>query len=846
MLNSRMLYKLDLKGTLPVVRIELPGPRRIPYLDSLKGKGLASELLIKIHLRANGGASLDTLSFQEIILPSNCVDVIRAMIASGNLSFKGQKLVEAPKASLQWTGELHSERSGTYQCFLSEVPLQDVQLLFPQWAIVSGKWMEIETDVSWKVIESFKKGPLLLEGLDKKRFLEEDPPLVYASVFERKQEILLKPNPIVALSDGTACFANLFIDYPGVGRIRFDDLSPQVSGRTRMKKEEASFEKDLVESGYARKIVGSSNYYSPSESARKNLQFLLEMGWDCIDMQGRKILLQSGVDLQVTEDNGQILVKGCVHYQDKIASLHSAQKGRLLQEIDGSHVGLLEPGSVPVIEGVWDEKSVSIPKHKIGDLAPLFDLPYAKWDPSIKQAADCLKSGDGFESVPLIRFEGTLLPYQKIGVEWLSFLKKWGFSALLSDEMGLGKTVQVLAFFSSLRTNLPILIVAPTSLIFNWKREIEKFWPSANVYIHQGPMRLKHLQDQAIVLTSYAVLRIDQELFSSSRFEAIALDESQAIKSPISQVAKAAFQLNGAFKIAISGTPVENRSEELWSQFRYLMPDLLGDKGDFQRLEAETIRRRIKPFVLRRKKADVQIELPEKIDQNTWVALTDEQQSLYDGAISAFKNGLMKQVEADGVQAHRMEILEVILRLRQICCDPRLVGGLDPGGKAELIKLFADELVQEGKKGLIFSQFTSFLRLIQKDLREIGIEPLYLDGSIPASERGEIVRRFQEDDQAHIFLLSLKAGGVGLNLTAAESVILLDPWWNEAVERQAIDRAHRIGQKNALMVSRYLTPDAIEEKMLGIKARKTAIADQLLFEEGSNWTADDLLDLLNS
>ena len=275
------------------------------------------------------------------------------------------------------------------------------------------------------------------------------------------------------------------------------------------------------------------------------------------------------------------------------------------------------------------------------------------------------------------------------------------------------------------------------------------------------------------------------------------------------------------------------------------MPDLLGEKVDFQRFETESIRRKIKPFMLRRQKKDVQIDLPEKIERAIWVTQTAEQQTLYEQTISGFKSGLLKKVQADGIQAHRMEVLEVILRLRQICADPRLAGGEAAGGKSDLVKLVAEELVEEGKKALIFSQFTTFLRLLEKDLKEVGIETLYLDGSTPAHERGELVRTFQEGEKPYLFLLSLKAGGVGLNLTAAETVILLDPWWNEAVERQAIDRAHRIGQKNSLLVSRYLTPDSIEEKMLEIKARKMAIADQLLLSEAdASWAPNDLLELL--
>jgi superfamily II DNA or RNA helicase len=851
-----MHYTLDLKGTSLVVRLEEPGSRRIPYLDSLNRLIKADELLIKIHLRSHSGSSLDTLSFQEIILPSHCADVIRAMIQTKHLYFRGKKIEESLKAKLYWKGELHSERSGTFQAMINQTPLESIDLLVPSWAIKGNQWMEIETEVAWKWVERFKLGPALLEGVQMKHFLEEKPLVLYKKIeivevedalehIQVKSVVApLKPDPVLVLTDATGCFVNLSMQYLGGGTISFEDLAPSVGGKTRIKNEEVQLEKDLLEAGYSRKVVGRSRYYCPSELARQVLQFLLEVGWTCFDSQGRKIFLQTGVDLHVSEHADRIRVKGCVHFQEKVVSLQAAQNGRLLQPIDSQSVGLLDADAIPLLDGDWDDEGMHVPKRRLGELLPLLEIPQVQWESSLKKAAMSFQLGDGFDPICLSSFQGTLLPYQEKGVEWLSFLKKWGFSALLSDEMGLGKTVQVLAFFSSLRTNLPILIVAPTSLIFNWKREAAKFWPTATVYIHSGPNRRKDLQGQSIVLTSYALLRIDQELFSSLEFEAIALDESQMIKSYTSQVAKAAFQLNGRFKIAITGTPVENRSEELWSQFRYLMPELLGAKSEFQQLEAEAIRRKIKPFVLRRRKADVQIDLPEKIDQPVWVAMTEEQQALYEQTLSSFKGGLLKQVQSDGLQAHRMEVLEVILRLRQICCDPRLKGGLAPGGKAELVKLMAEELVKEGKKGLIFSQFTSFLRILQKDLRQVGIEPLYLDGSTTAEERGELVQRFQEEQKPHLFLLSLKAGGVGLNLTAAESVILLDPWWNEAVERQAIDRAHRIGQKNTLFVSRFLTPEAIEEKMLSIKARKSTIADQLIAEEMSGWASTDLLDLL--
>lgn len=226
--------------------------------------------------------------------------------------------------------------------------------------------------------------------------------------------------------------------------------------------------------------------------------------------------------------------------------------------------------------------------------------------------------------------------------------------------------------------------------------------------------------------------------------------------------------------------------------------------------------------------------------------MSDEQQSLYDDTLASLKSGLLQTVQAEGIQPHRFAILQAILRLRQICVDPRLVGGTAPGAKAERLLAMAEEWASSGQKALVFSQFASFLRVLETDLRKIGIEPLYLDGSVPAHERGEIVRRFQEEDKPHLFLLSLKAGGVGLNLTAARSAVLLEPWWNEAVERQAIDRAHRIGQKNTLWVHRLLTPNAIEEKMLQVKGRKMAFADEILEGGTEGWSPEDLIELITS
>ncbi|HEX2582772.1 MAG TPA: DEAD/DEAH box helicase, partial [Chlamydiales bacterium] len=780
--------------------------------------------------------------FQEIALPAtSSAEAVRLMVETGRFFFRGQKIEMGKKKSIFWRGEKHSEKAATLQAFLGDLPLDSADLVVAGWAIYKNEWFAIETQLPWKWIALFRSGKVLLQGAEKKSFLEEDPNVLW----NQKEEVPLQVFPQLVLTDASGACANLWMEYTGGNRISFEDLSPEIGGKTRLKAEEAAWEKDLVEAGYLRKIVGNSRYYCSGEKVRDALRLLLEIGWTCLDMHGRRILPQTACDLKIGEKENSLRIEGKLRFQDKEGSLARASKSRLFLELEGGFVGLLQANEIPVLDGEWEGNALLLPKRKIGEILPFLDRARTDWEESLKQAAAALKRGEGIAPCSLTpAFQGQLLPYQQKGVEWLLFLQKWGFGALLSDEMGLGKTVQAVAFFSQLRTNLPILIVAPTSLLFNWQYELNRFWPEATVYVHSGPHRSKILPKAQVILISYALLRIDQELMTSREFEVVALDESQSIKTASSQVAVATCRLKARFKIAISGTPIENRSEELWSQFRFLMPDLFGEKSEFLAASPESLRRKAKPFILRRRKEEVQIELPEKIDHPVWVDWTEEQQALYDQTLSAFKNGLLHKVQEEGLNAHRLEVLEVILRLRQICADPRLMSGQRIGGKAEMLLGAAEELAAEGKKAIVFSQFTTFLRLLEKDLLQGGIEPLYLDGSTPEAKRGEIVRRFQEEEKPHLFLLSLKAGGVGLNLTAAESVFLMDPWWNEAVERQAIDRAHRIGQKRTLFVQRYLTPHSIEEKMLAIKASKMSAAEALLGGEECAWSQDELFALL--
>lgn len=582
--------------------------------------------------------------------------------------------------------------------------------------------------------------------------------------------------PVLKLKDTGGCFADLWMDY-GIEAIEFHDFVPTIQGRSRLKNIEQGWEKDLLEAGYEKKIVGGSQYYCPKDRVRETLLFLLEVGWQIRDAHGKPI--QKEVD--VREEKGRIAVRGQI-------------RGLIDHKLQ--------------MDGVWEGEVLYLKRSQVGALLPLLTDSAVQWEEPLLRLAEGLKQGASLETAPPDScFKGKLLPYQQKGVDWLNFLYNWGFSGLLADEMGLGKTVQVLAFLSRIRTNLPVLIVAPTSLLFNWRAEIDRFLPGRHHF----------------VLISYTTLRLNEELYGGKEFEVIVLDESNAIKTAATQTARAAYKLRGRFKICLSGTPVENRPDEIWSQFHFLMPDLIERK-------LETLKRQIRPFILRRRKEEVQLDLPEKIEQIAWIEMEEGQRELYE----SYRKG----VRVDG--ASQMEILEAILRLRQISCDPRLIGSEVVGAKLRQLIAETEGALEQKRKILIYSQFTAMLQLVRKEFKEA----LYLDGSVPGAQRGELVRSFQEDPNSSVFLLSLKAGGVGLNLTAADYVFILDPWWNEAVERQAIDRAHRIGQKNTVIAKRYLALGTVEEKMLQLKNKKQQAADQLLDFDGGNFTEEDLLSLL--
>jgi superfamily II DNA or RNA helicase len=447
--------------------------------------------------------------------------------------------------------------------------------------------------------------------------------------------------------------------------------------------------------------------------------------------------------------------------------------------------------------------------------------------------------------------KATLRPYQEQGLSWLRFIHELGSGGVLADDMGLGKTVQTIALLLSVKQEqkkLSALIVAPTSVVGNWLREIERFGPSLTTALWHGAGR-KEQQDELatanVIITSYALLRRDIELLSKLNLDYAILDEAQNIKNPESATALAARDLNSSRRLALTGTPIENRLSEIWSIFEFVSPNLLGplrrfeekfarpiDQGDSK--TAARLRSAIHPFILRRTKGEVADDLPAKIESDKIIDLAPEQRTIYLQVLREVRAQVMGEVERVGVAKSQLHILAGLTKLRQAACDPRLLGLPRPYSHEDSAKLMAlrelvDEAESGGHKVLIFSQFVSMLKLIREALNEDKIKFEYLDGT--TKDRTGAIDRFQEDPTITAFLISLKAGGSGLNLTAADTVIHYDPWWNPAVEDQASDRAHRIGQKKVVTVYRLVAEGTIEEKILQLKQKKRELVASVLSED---------------
>ncbi|MFC4518486.1 SNF2-related protein [Cupriavidus pinatubonensis] len=476
-------------------------------------------------------------------------------------------------------------------------------------------------------------------------------------------------------------------------------------------------------------------------------------------------------------------------------------------------------------------------------------------DASIRQLAQRLMAGPGVTDVPVPRgLKAELRAYQRQGLAWMQFLREHGLSGVLADDMGLGKTIQALAYILTEkergRLDRPALIVVPTTLMHNWCEEAQRFTPTLRVLDLHGPQRherFDQIDEHDLILTTYALLWRDEEVLAKHDYHLLILDEAQYVKNAATKSAATIRELRARHRLCLTGTPLENHLGELWAQFDFLLPGFLGTRQDFTRrwrtpiekgddaVRRELLARRIRPFMLRRRKDEVATELPPKTMIVRTVGLEGAQRDLYETVRAAMQEKVRAAVAAKGLARSHIIVLEALLKLRQVCCDPRLVkipqaARIKESAKLDLLLDMLPELIEEGRRILLFSQFTSMLDLIAAALQKTGIPYVMLTGD--TTDRVTPVKRFKQGE-VPLFLISLKAGGVGLNLTAADTVIHYDPWWNPAVENQATDRAHRLGQDKPVFVYKLITAGSVEEKIVAMQAHKAALAEAILSEDGA-------------
>ncbi len=523
-------------------------------------------------------------------------------------------------------------------------------------------------------------------------------------------------------------------------------------------------------------------------------------------------------------------------------------------------------------EPLNDDGTLALSRHQGIQIGDLLNDPNLQWH-GARELQELTRQLKDFQGIKHINqpegFNTELRPYQQQGLNWLQFLGEFGFNGILADDMGLGKTVQTLAHLllekKQGRMQQPSLIIAPTSLMGNWRREAAHFAKELRVLVLHGAERREYfdqISDHDVILTTYPLLRHDKQHLMEHSFHYVILDEAQYIKNPKSQTSQVACQLKSAHRLCLTGTPMENHLGELWSMFHFLMPGFLGKLERFNRLFRHPIERRgdtdrqlqlskrLKPFLLRRKKDEVATELPEKTEIIRTVSLQGRQGDLYETIRLAMDKKIRAEIGKKGLARSQIMILDALLKLRQVCCDPRIVSlpqasKVTQSAKLQLLMELVPEMVEEGRKILLFSQFTKMLALIETELQNRDIEYSKLTGQ--TRKRDEAISLFQ-DGKVPVFLISLKAGGVGLNLTTADTVIHYDPWWNPAVENQATDRAHRIGQNKAVFVYKLITENTVEEKIIELQQKKQALADAVYSGKSTKETmalsAEELTGLL--
>jgi len=597
---------------------------------------------------------------------------------------------------------------------------------------------------------------------------------------------------------------------------------------------------------------------------------LVQKGWT-VESEGKVMRASTGFKIEISSGIDWFGIKGGVDFGGERVELpellKAIQRGEKIVRLGDGTFGmlpedLLKRYGVLLEMGDAAEGEIRYRKAQAGVLDVfLAELPEITTDELFEKARREIQSFGGVEPRQEPRtFQGTLRDYQRQGLGWMDFLRRYGFGGCLADDMGVGKTPQVLAQLESVRGKGASLAVVPRSLIYNWKEEAARFTPKLRILDYSDAARQASFDDYDLVLTTYGILRRDALTLREHEFEYVILDEGQAIKNAASESAKAARLLRARHRLVLSGTPIENHLGELWSLFEFLNPGMLGASRVFHSLagrnnnpNADDTRLRIsqavRPFLLRRTKKQVARELPERIEQTIHCELDDAQRTLYNELRDHYRAKLLQKLGKGGLAKSKMQVLEALLRLRQAACHPALIDkkyAKTPSAKLDALMDQLEQVREEGSRALVFSQFTSMLALVQDRLAAGGMAYCYLDGK--TKDREAVVKQFQADDGPGLFLISLKAGGVGLNLTAAEYVFLLDPWWNPAAEAQAIDRAHRIGQARTVFAYRLIAKETVEEHVLELQKNKRELADAILGEDNrliGNLSREDLELLLS-
>ncbi len=667
--------------------------------------------------------------------------------------------------------------------------------------------------------------------------------------------------------------AELLFDYGGVTLHPADDPSRPVlvAGKKTLIVRDAAVERaaaDMLRRIGLRDAAGAANeseFWFNQRHLSRVVHALLEAGW-LVEAHGQLMRRPERLRLSVASGIDWFELRGEVDFGD---GRHATLKDLVTAMRRGETSIVLDDGTVGMLPHQWlarnsvlatmakqDGDTLKFSHAQIGLLDALLA---AQSDVRVDETFDRMRQQlRRFEGIrpqdPPDTFIGELRPYQKEGLGWFEFLRRFGFGGCLADDMGLGKTVQVLALIEQRRRERiekagaigPTLVVVPKSLVFNWRQEATKFTPELRILDHTGIDRIRsgdHLTEYDLVLTTYGTLRRDAVFLKDVEFDYVVLDEAQSVKNPASESAKAVRLVQGKHRLALSGTPVQNHLGDLWSLFDFLNPGMLGvasifGNGGSMRTpdeEARTIlSRALRPFILRRTKEQVASDLPQKLEQTIYCELDTEQRKLYNDLRDYYRRSILSAIDRDGLAKSKMQVLEALLRLRQAALHPGLIDAArlpESSAKLDMLIPRLGEIIEEGHKALVFSQFTSMLSIVRTALDREGVVYEYLDGK--TRDREARVERFQNDPKCSLFLISLKAGGLGLNLTAADYVYLLDPWWNPAVETQAIDRAHRIGQTRQVFACRLIAKDTVEEKVLALQQTKRQLADAIITADNS-------------